>query len=288
MLKLLITGLPRRGTTITYSIIVASNPDIFAPYEPTSPTVIKALLNGKAVTHDYLGSVRNDVYKLPREFWNWIVTLKDWYSHYGSNPKFYNSVLLSFFDKLHETEVSLIVKDLYSMLILEQLLERLDNLHVILTIRDRERWIEAILKWYREYYDRKARARRSLEKVRQMSFIEVLKKIYKIFSVVKYVLSKDTHPYLFGLLPFLYRYGIDFDIRKFVDVEYLTEVLEVLYERYVKHTKHVVSRFSDRVHIVNLEKLQIRNSEEVENLRRFLRNAGLELKDECLNMIRQV
>lgn len=183
-LKIIITGLPRTGTTVLFKIVQDALAELDSSwvfiYEPLSPHIMEK--PEEHFPHDYLEySYRTD---LPRLTQLHCVLKKysDWY--YRDDVEYAHKVTCEVVDAINSLDKPVLVKDLYLMMFLDEVLDRVDA-RVVFTVRDFESWARAVLTWTTFW----KRFRRALAKIRSLG-IRAVTRLHRMPSVVKYLASR--------------------------------------------------------------------------------------------------
>ncbi len=147
---ILILGPQRTATTIAYRELVCTISPTYALYEPF--TFVRGRVG---ITHDILGPVRDDTWRLPAILREMVLRNQEWILEY---LKLGRAVPLCGWDcwriiyRLHELD-NVLVKDVYfwfNALESEHLLERnLPDAVIIYTWRSFDAWFLSLMEWFR-------------------------------------------------------------------------------------------------------------------------------------------
>jgi len=274
MWNLLITGLPRSGTTITYELIARSNRGkaLFL-YEPfASPIFEYYKIRGYFPKfHDYL-DVTHDYDKLPNDILNLIIN-NNWLIRYvkGKEP-YLGKYCFEILNKLNNLNHNIVIKDLYLWVITEDILKHFKDLKIIFTYREVDGLCKAFLKWFRENpITFTQNVKTSLSKVKKYSIREIITKLHKVPNVLKYILlnHKQRINYMYGLSPYVKYFNLEKPNK--INEETLVKVVKQVHEVYKDFIKKIENKYSDRVFILKLEELQENPSHVVNKLNNFLK-----------------
>jgi len=268
VIKVIVTGLPRSGTTITYELIARNNRGkALYLYEPFTPVLhdlfqkygVNATLHDQLdVTHDY-GRIDGKIVEMCRE--TAYTLLK--------NPKQIENNVLDVINYLHGDSRNYVIKDLYIWLFIDKILNKINNVKIVFTLRSFNGLYNAFMKWYVNDISFRKRVTRSIERVKKMSKKMLIKRIYRIFNVLKWwIIRKPSHEWVYGLSPYCKYFNIV--IPNHVDSETLRKILHEIYNIYISIVEKVNTL--DNVYILKLEELQENPSKVIHELNNFLKH----------------
>ena len=275
VIRVIVTGLPRSGTTITYELIARNNRGkaLFL-YEPFSSHIFKHYKTHGVFPklHDYL-DVTHDYDKLPNDVLNVIIN-NDWLLEYVEDREPYlGKYCYEILNKLHALDKLVVIKDLYLWVITDELLNKFKNLKIIFTFREVESLYNAFLKWYLVDTSQTLtkRLRKSYDKIKKYDVKTILHRFYRFINVLKYVLLgvKPDVKYFYGLSPYLkyFNLGNLDELNK----ETLRKIIKQIHSIYSEFVENIVEKHSDKVFVVKLEELQENPVKVVHELSNFLK-----------------
>ena len=270
VVKVIITGLPRSGTTITYELIARNNRNkALYLYEPFTPILHDLLsrcgFNAKLhdqleVTHDY-DKVSNEIIESAREIAKNLL----------KNPKTIENNVSSFIKHLHNDSQNYVIKDLYIWMFIDKILSEINNVRIIFTLRNFNNLYNAFLKWYINDISIQKRIHRSIERVKKMSIKTMIKRIHKIPNVLKLWFMQPSTEWFYGLAPYCKYFN--FEVPNTVDKESLYKVLHDMYNIYINIVNKVSNR--DNVYVLRLEELQKNPQNITNNLSNFIKEFAI-------------
>jgi len=267
VIKVIVTGLPRSGTTITYELIARNNRGkALYLYEPFTPVLhdlfqkygVNATLHDQLdVTHDY-GRIDGKIVEMCRE--TAYTLLK--------NPKQIENNVLDVINYLHSDSRNYVIKDLYIWLFIDKILNKINNVKIVFTLRSFNGLYNAFMNWYVNDISFRKRVHASIERVKKMSKKMLIKRIYRIFNVLKWwIIRKPCREWVYGLSPYCKYFNIA--IPNHVNSETLHKILQEVYNIYVSIVEKVNTL--DNVYVLKLEELQEKTSKVIQELNNFLK-----------------
>ena len=152
---------------------------------------------------------------------------------------------------------------------IDKVLTRFNNIKVVFTLREFNSLYNAFMKWLIDSKSFRKRVKRSIQRVKKMNVKTLIKRIYRLLNVLKWLfMYKPDVEWFFGLSPYCKYFNMS--IPNVVNEETLHHVLHSIYKIYTQLINELVRKYSN-VCIVSLEELQENTYNVITKLNDFLK-----------------
>ena len=151
MLKVIILGLPRSGTTFIYKKVceyMKQKENAICLLEPTNFEVLDNIVHGRKHVHDVVGEVPNDYDKLPRSLVEKMYINAHWHTEWiwyeRPTAPFCGADIMEILRELHEDPRPIVIKDVHLWVKIRELYAKFPEAKYILTLPDFQTYIKEI------------------------------------------------------------------------------------------------------------------------------------------------